>query len=69
MDAGDPDEGRLRGHSNGPRRRDDKKYHPTRTSMEREDHYGDMDFKVAGNRAGTSRRCRWTSKVMGISIG
>ena len=27
-----------------------------------EDHYGDMDFKVAGIGRRASRRCRWTSR-------
>ena len=27
-----------------------------------EDHYGDMDFKVAGTKNGHHRTCRWISK-------
>ena len=32
-----------------------------------EDHYGDMDFKVAGSRT-ASPRCRWTSRSRGITM-
>ena len=47
---------------------DDKKYSILTDIAGAEDHYGDMDFKVAGTRAGITA-LQMDIKVLGISIG
>src|SRR5258708_2732808 len=47
---------------------DDKKYSILTDIAGAEDHYGDMDFKVAGTRAGITA-LQMDIKVLGISVG
>ena len=62
------DEGAMRGYRDGPGgREDDRKYSILTDIAGAEDHYGDMDFKVAGTRAGITA-LQMDIKVLGISI-
>jgi len=61
MDAGVPLKAPCAGIAMGLVVGEDHKYSILTDIAGAEDHYGDMDFKVAGTRA-ASRRCRWTSR-------
>ena len=68
MDAGVPIEGAMRGYRDGPGGgRDNSKYSILTDIAGAEDHYGDMDFKVAGTREGITA-LQMDIKVLGISI-
>src|SRR6202047_2848671 len=68
MDAGVPLKAPCAGIAMGLVVGDDKKYSILTDIAGAEDHYGDMDFKVAGTRAGITA-LQMDIKVLGISIG
>ncbi len=68
MDAGVPMKAACAGIAMGLVVDDDKKYSILTDIAGAEDHYGDMDFKVAGTRAGITA-LQMDIKVLGISIG
>jgi polyribonucleotide nucleotidyltransferase len=68
MDAGVPMKAACAGIAMGLVVGDDKKYSILTDIAGAEDHYGDMDFKVAGTRAGITA-LQMDIKVLGISIG
>jgi polyribonucleotide nucleotidyltransferase len=68
MDAGVPMKAPCAGIAMGLVVSDDKKYSILTDIAGAEDHYGDMDFKVAGTRAGITA-LQMDIKVLGISIG
>src|SRR6266403_158470 len=68
MDAGVPMKAPCAGIAMGLVVGDDKKYSILTDIAGAEDHYGDMDFKVAGTRAGITA-LQMDIKVLGISIG
>src|ERR1700739_3615633 len=68
MDAGVPLRAACAGIAMGLVVGDDKKYSILTDIAGAEDHYGDMDFKVAGTRAGITA-LQMDIKVLGISIG
>src|SRR5207253_609530 len=68
MDAGVPMKAPCAGIAMGLVFGDDKKYSILTDIAGAEDHYGDMDFKVAGTRAGITA-LQMDIKVLGISIG
>jgi polyribonucleotide nucleotidyltransferase len=68
MDAGVPMKAACAGIAMGLVVGDDKKYSVLTDIAGAEDHYGDMDFKVAGTRAGITA-LQMDIKVLGISIG
>jgi len=68
MDAGVPMKAPCAGIAMGLVVADDKKYSILTDIAGAEDHYGDMDFKVAGTRAGITA-LQMDIKVLGISIG
>src|ERR1700726_354871 len=68
MDAGVPLKAPCAGIAMGVVVGDDKKYSILTDIAGAEDHYGDMDFKVAGTRAGITA-LQMDIKVLGISIG
>src|SRR6266403_1451966 len=68
MDAGVPLKAPCAGIAMGLVVADDKKYSILTDIAGAEDHYGDMDFKVAGTRAGITA-LQMDIKVLGISIG
>ena len=68
MDAGVPMKSPCAGIAMGLVVGDDKKYSILTDIAGAEDHYGDMDFKVAGTRAGITA-LQMDIKVLGISIG
>jgi polyribonucleotide nucleotidyltransferase len=61
MDAGVPIKAPVAGMAMGLVMDEAGKYAMLTDIAGAEDHYGDMDFKVAGT-APASRRCRWTSR-------
>jgi len=67
MDAGVPLKAPCAGIAMGLVVGEDHKYSISRTSPGAEDHYGDMDFKVAGTRSGITA-LQMDIKVLGISI-
>jgi polyribonucleotide nucleotidyltransferase len=67
MDAGVPMKAPCAGIAMGLVVGDDKKYSILTDIAGAEDHYGDMDFKVAGTRAGITA-LQMDIKVLGISI-
>jgi polyribonucleotide nucleotidyltransferase len=67
MDAGVPMKAPCAGIAMGLVVSDDKKYSILTDIAGAEDHYGDMDFKVAGTRAGITA-LQMDIKVLGISI-
>jgi polyribonucleotide nucleotidyltransferase len=67
MDAGVPLKAPCAGIAMGLVVGDDKKYSILTDIAGAEDHYGDMDFKVAGTRAGITA-LQMDIKVLGISI-
>src|SRR5579859_7409578 len=68
MDAGVPMKAPCAGIAMGLVVGDEKKYSILTDIAGAEDHYGDMDFKVAGTRAGITA-LQMDIKVLGISIG
>jgi polyribonucleotide nucleotidyltransferase len=68
MDAGVPMKAPCAGIAMGLVVADEKKYSILTDIAGAEDHYGDMDFKVAGTRAGITA-LQMDIKVLGISIG
>jgi polyribonucleotide nucleotidyltransferase len=68
MDAGVPLKAPCAGIAMGLVVGDNKKYSILTDIAGAEDHYGDMDFKVAGTRAGITA-LQMDIKVLGISIG
>src|SRR6202048_3746681 len=68
MDAGVPLKAPCAGIAMGLVVGDDKKYSILTDIAGAEDHYGDMNFKVAGTRAGITA-LQMDIKVLGISIG
>src|ERR1700719_3668507 len=68
MDAGVPMRSACAGIAMGLVIEGDKKYSILTDIAGAEDHYGDMDFKVAGTRAGITA-LQMDIKVLGISIG
>jgi polyribonucleotide nucleotidyltransferase len=68
MDAGVPMKAPCAGIAMGLVVSDEKKYSILTDIAGAEDHYGDMDFKVAGTRAGITA-LQMDIKVLGISIG
>ncbi len=68
MDAGVPLKAPCAGIAMGLVVGDEKKYSILTDIAGAEDHYGDMDFKVAGTRAGITA-LQMDIKVLGISIG
>jgi polyribonucleotide nucleotidyltransferase len=68
MDAGVPLKAPCAGIAMGLVVGEDKKYSILTDIAGAEDHYGDMDFKVAGTRAGITA-LQMDIKVLGISIG
>src|ERR1700682_1473395 len=68
MDAGVPMKAACAGIAMGLVVGDDKKYSILTDIAGAEDHYGDMDFKVAGTRAGITA-LQMDIKVLGISVG
>jgi len=68
MDAGVPMKAPCAGIAMGLVVADEKKYSILTDIAGAEDHYGDMDFKVAGTRAGVTA-LQMDIKVLGISIG
>src|SRR5712672_1397217 len=67
MDAGVPMKAACAGIAMGLVVGDDKKYSILTDIAGAEDHYGDMDFKVAGTRAGITA-LQMDIKVLGISV-
>ena len=61
MDAGVPIKAPVAGVAMGLIKGDDDSYQVLTDIAGMEDHYGDMDFKVAGT-ARASPPCRWTSR-------
>src|SRR5271163_896574 len=68
MDAGVPMKAPCAGIAMGLVVEDEKKYSILTDIAGAEDHYGDMDFKVAGTRAGITA-LQMDIKVLGVSIG
>src|SRR4029077_10276444 len=68
MDAGVPMKSACAGIAMGLVVGDGHKYSILTDIAGAEDHYGDMDFKVAGTRAGITA-LQMDIKVLGISIG